>query len=309
VLLDAGHRRWAIASGLIVLVATLVYVVDAARALQPPSGGTALGLTFGGAGLALMLYAGVLGARRKLPTLRVGRATTWMKGHIWLGTVSYVLILFHSGFQWGEALTFVLMVLFTIVVVTGLLGLALQQFVPRLLMRQVPLETVYEQIDSVVGQLRSEADALVTAAAGALPAMEPEPGRRRRRERDRSGASVRPVLRTRATWTTAAPESAVLRETYLSDVRPFLAERLPHRNGSGSSWPQRSAVFENLRTALPPALHDVVTELEAICEERRQLAIQKMLHHWLHGWLLVHVPLSMALMLLAVVHAIVTVRY
>lgn len=308
-LLDAGHRRWAIASALIVLVAAIVYVVEAGRALQPPGGGTVLGLVYGGAGLALMLYAGVLGARRKLPTLRVGRATTWMKGHIWLGTVSYVLILFHSGFQWGESLTFVLMVLFTIVVVTGLLGLALQQFMPRVLMRQVPLETVYEQIDSVVGQLRSEADALVTAAAGPLPAVEPEPRGRRRRERDRSGAQVRPVLRPRATWTTAGPESAVLRETYLTDVRPFLAERLPHRNGAGSSWPQRSAVFENLRTALPPTLHEVVTELEAICEERRQLAIQKMLHHWLHGWLLVHVPLSMALMLLAVVHAIVTVRY
>jgi len=41
----------------------------------------------------------------------------------------------------------------------------------------------------------------------------------------------------------------------------------------------------------------------------RQLAVQVRLHHWLHGWLLVHVPLSMALLLLSVVHAIVTLRY
>jgi hypothetical protein len=309
VLLDAGHRRWAIASGLIVLAAGVIYVVHAARSLQAPSGGTVLGLIYGGAGLGLMLYAGVLGARRKVPTLRIGRATTWMKGHIWLGTVSYILILFHSGLQWGGPLTFAIMVLFTIVVVTGLLGVALQQFLPRLLMRQVALETVYEQIDSVVGQLRAEADALVTAAAGPLPEMEPPPRRRRWRDRDRTGASPRPVLRTRSTWTMAQPETAVLRESYLSHVRPFLGERLPARNGVGASWPQRSAVFENLRTALSPTLHDVVTELEAICEERRQLAIQKRLHHYLHGWLLVHVPLSMALMLLAIVHAIITVRY
>ena len=37
--------------------------------------------------------------------------------------------------------------------------------------------------------------------------------------------------------------------------------------------------------------------------------MQKRLQHWLHGWLLVHVPLSMALLLLALVHTVVSLRY
>ena len=46
-----------------------------------------------------------------------------------------------------------------------------------------------------------------------------------------------------------------------------------------------------------------------MCEERRQLAAQERLQRWLHGWLLVHVPLSYALLLLSTVHAVQSVRY
>jgi hypothetical protein len=60
---------------------------------------------------------------------------------------------------------------------------------------------------------------------------------------------------------------------------------------------------------VPPSVGDVVDEIQDICEERRQLAVQRRLHHWLHGWLLVHVPLSYALLLLSIVHAVVALRY
>lgn len=309
-LLDASHRRWAIATLVVLVAATAGYLVYARQALHGPSGGSWPGLIYGGVGLALMLYAGLLGARRQVPTWRIGRATTWMRGHLWLGLLSYLLILFHSGFHWGGSLTFLLMVLFTIVVVSGIFGLVLQQFLPRMMLAQLPLETVYEQIDAVVAQLRWEADALVAAAAGSLPVAEPAPRPERRGGGGlpRDATLARPALRPRSTWTTALPESAVLKETYLSEIRPFLAQKLP-RNGRLSHPPESGTLFEHLRTALPPALHEVVDELHAIAEERRQLAAQKRLHAWLHGWLLAHVPLSMALMLLAIAHAVVSVRY
>ena len=60
---------------------------------------------------------------------------------------------------------------------------------------------------------------------------------------------------------------------------------------------------------MPILLQDTLTELEEICDERRQLADQKRLHHVMHGWLLVHVPLSMALLLLGAVHAVIALRY
>ena len=60
---------------------------------------------------------------------------------------------------------------------------------------------------------------------------------------------------------------------------------------------------------VPPDLQDAVGDLENICEEERQLRARSRLHHWLHGWLLLHVPLSLALLLLGAVHAILALRY
>jgi len=307
-LLDASHRRWIVTCLALLVLASAGYVVYTSRTLGGPRGGSWPGLVYGGAGLALMLYAGALGLRRRVPTWRVGRATTWMKGHLWLGLLSYALILFHSGFQLGGPLTLSLMALFTVVLASGVYGVVLQQYVPRLMLARVPLETVYEQIDSVVRQLRDEADGLVAAAAGPLPeAMGPSGD-----ERPSGGGPRREtatvVLRPRSVLSPTLPDGAGMKEIYLTEIRPYLSPgKTPDARLSTSAV--AAALFRHLRTLVPPALHETLQELEAICDERRQLAEQKRLHHWLHGWLLVHVPLSMALLLLAVVHAIMSIRY
>ena len=53
-----------------------------------------------------------------------------MRGHLWLGLLSFPLILFHAGFPFGGPLTSVLMWLFVFVFASGLLGAALQHFMP-----------------------------------------------------------------------------------------------------------------------------------------------------------------------------------
>jgi hypothetical protein len=310
-LIDSGHRRWIVASVVILVVATAFYVPYVRAALNGPSGGSVHGLVYGIVGFAFMLFAGLLGARRRVPTWRLGRGTLWMRGHIWLGLVSFPLILFHGGFALGGTLTTVLMVLFVVVWVSGIVGVVLQQTLPRLMLTRVPLETVYEQIDSVVGQLLEESDTLVAAACGPLPvsaaaAVEerraggglaaPRPGQ------PRSSPRARPVA------VVPVPESRALRETYLRDIRPFLDPR-PTSNGLLGTSSRAATLFRNLRTTLPAGLQETISELEGICDERRQLADQKRLHHVLHGWLLVHVPLSMALLLLGAVHAVIALRY
>ena len=309
-LLDGTHRRWIVAFLVLSGLAAIAFVPYARTATHGPRGGTWPGLVYGAAGLALILYRAALGVQRKVPSWRIGRATTWMRGHLWLGLLSYVLVLLHSGFKLGDGLTLVLMALFTIVLLTGIYGVVLQQFLPRMMLLRIPLETVYEQIDAVVAQLRAEADGLVSAVAGPLPAVEDQP--RARRWRDRGipspatrGPSAAPPLPAVATL---VPEGAPLRESYLSIIRPYLGEG-PPPDGRLATEAAAADLFHHLRLALPPLLHPRLQELKAICEERRQLAQQKHLHHWLHAWLMVHVPLSMALLLLAVVHAVMSLRY
>ena len=52
-----------------------------------------------------------------------------------------------------------------------------------------------------------------------------------------------------------------------------------------------------------------VEEIQAWCDERRMLDLQTRLHHWLHGWLFIHVPFSFLLLMLTIWHAFVALFY
>ena len=100
-----------------------------------------------------------------------------------------------------------------------------------------------------------------------------------------------------------------LREFYAHRMRPFLNAPAERRSSPLADAPQAAGLFEELRLRLPPELHDTLKDLESICEEERQLTRQAQLHRVLHAWLLVHVPLSYALLALAAVHAVIALRF
>lgn len=291
-LIDATHRKWLIASLIILGVSTFVYIAYAASSPAGPTGGSATGLTFGIVGFAFMIFAGLLAARKKVAIWRLGRAQAWLRGHLWLGLLSLPMIFFHAGFQFGGGLTKVLMILLITVVASGLFGAALQHYMPRLMTSEVPMETIFEQIDHVREQLVAEADVLVDGICGPTQIEDVA----------LSGGGAVAVA-------TAAPAAVLpLRDFYTRQLRPFLLHE-PLRHLSLSDRADSSRIFDGLRTVLPSDAQDVTRKLEEICEEERQLRRQVRMHHWLHGWLLLHVPLSLALLLLGCIHAIMALRY
>ncbi len=291
-LIDATHRKWLIASVIILGVSTFVYIAYAASSPAGPTGGSATGLTFGIVGFAFMIFAGLLAARKKVAIWRLGRAQAWLRGHLWLGLLSLPMMFFHAGFQFGGVLTKVLMILLITVVASGLFGAALQHYMPRLMTSEVPMETIFEQIDHVREQLVAEADALVDGICGPTQIEDVA----------LSGGGAVAVA-------TAAPAAVLpLRDFYTRQLRPFLLHE-PLRHLSLSDRTDSSRIFDGLRTVLPSDAQDVTRKLEEICEEERQLRRQVRMHHWLHGWLLLHVPLSLALLLLGCIHAIMALRY
>jgi hypothetical protein len=57
------------------------------------------------------------------------------------------------------------------------------------------------------------------------------------------------------------------------------------------------------------AAHPAVDQLAEFVEFRRQFDLQRRLHAVLHGWLVVHLPLSAALMLMLMIHIYYAILY
>lgn len=295
--IDETHRNWAIASAIILSIAVAAYIPYVVLSAHGARGGSDMGLLYGIIGYGFMLFAVLLSLRKKFPIWRIGRAQTWMRGHLWLGLLSYPIILLHSGLHFGHGMARVMMWIFTIVLLSGLIGATLQHFMPRLMTERVPLETIYDQIERVQGQLMKEADTLIASISDT---------------NSQYGFLVPAASGTRAMATTLLTvefRAAVqVRDMYEKQVRSYLE----HPGGGGhklADWKHAKDFFSRMRTVAPASIHTLVDDLENICEEKRYLDRQERMHRLLHGWLLCHIPLSYALILMGAIHAVIALRY
>jgi hypothetical protein len=304
--MDETHRKWFIGSLAGLIVAAIIYVPYNRNAPQGANGGTTVGLIYGSIAFAFMLFAGLLGARKKVPIWRVGRAQTWMRGHLWLGFISFPLIFFHSGFRFGVGLTRGLMWLFVVVFVSGIVGAVLQHFMPRLTTQRIPLETIYEQIGRVRSQLVAEAQTLVEEASSALAGSVSHATEQQRAASASAGTIGGLTVASGLDVDEGA--SVELQDFFRREMQPYVA-RGGARGMALADRQRAQGMFQQLRLLLPPNLHPSVDDLENICEEKRELDQQTLYHRILHAWLLVHIPASYALLLLGTAHAVMALRY
>ena len=267
--------------------------------------GTPLGLIYGSVAAAIFVFAALLGLRRKRPTLKVGRLQTWLKGHIWLTVLTIPLVLLHCGFSSGSPMTRWFLFIYAIVMLSGFYGLALQHFLPRLMKERVPLETIFEQIPHIQNQMRE-------SAAELRKSLEPAPA-------PAPAASVAPPAISLATAggvavaepapaTTvveAAPDPSipVLRQFMDEAALPYLAASRGEKLLLGSQRVSDDQ-FRLLKISVGGEWPAKVEQLQGWCDERRQLDLQTKLQHWLHGWLLVHIPFSVLLLVFTAWHIV-----
>lgn len=273
------------------------------------------GIVFGTIAGLICLFEFLLWPRKKLRIWRLGRVQDWMKGHIWLGLLSLPLAVMHSGFLYRGVLSTWLFVLFLVVIASGVVGLVLQQWLPRLLFREVPAETIHSQIGPQIERARAEARLLVDRACGeSTQTGEGEwidPADTTTHlvvGAIRTAGDVQGVVLERVAPPEPVPGAEPLRAFYRSSIDPFLtpggARHAP------LSEPRRSeTAFRDLKLRLDPELHVVVDALASLCDQRRQWAIQERMHRWLHIWLCVHVPVSVVMMILLAAHVYYAIRY
>jgi len=272
-LIDAHHKKWILVTFFLGAAALAFYSVVYYLTPGGLSGGSIIGLWYGIIGVGLMSYAALLSALRRVPGWWwLGARKTWLRGHIWLGSISGLFILCHSGFRWGGLLEAALWVVLLATLATGIFGLVLQQMLPRLITARITSEAPYDQIPRISAIMLQKAEQVVEGA--------------------RQRTEVEPQFRER------------LESIFKDEVRPFLAGR---RRALLMKPEGARALFA--AAGLTTDLADEIAALEMFCRERSQLFEQERLYHWLHGWLLLHVPLSIALLGLTVVHIYMSLYY
>lgn len=312
------HRPWVLAIVGLSLAATAWYTVEGVQRGLLPGGSSRPGLVFGILGGLIILFEMLLWVRKKYRVVRIGRAKVWMKAHIWLGLFCVPLLVLHSGFRWWNlALSGVLMAVFFVVIASGIWGLALQQVLPTIMLDEIPAETIRSQIDYVLRQLLDEARRLVRVTCGQ--------GDRGFTQSDMAalGAGDQTFLVIGAVRTAGRVQGKVLQTRtqammvmgseplqvfFEQNIVPFFEAKSVSRQPLASSK-RSAAMFRELKTWIDPAAHGVVDTLESLCDQRRQFARQARLHAWLHGWLCVHLPLSVALLVLMIIHIVYALKY
>jgi hypothetical protein len=312
------HGRWLVFFAFATITATIWTILAARMNGRWPGGGSLSGLTLGTFAAAIFLFEMALAAR-KTKTFRtarwLGSAKAWMKAHIWLGLLTVPLVILHSGGRLGGVLSTILMVTFAIVIASGLWGVALQNILPRLLLAEIPTETVYSEIDRVAGEFADQARRLVRAACGSDPSSST---RSPRPEMAAVGPLIPGAPRPVGLQIERSPHPAsgqrrptpspVLDEALQDDIAPYL-ESSTANSRLGNSREGQAWYFEDLRLRVVPELRPLVDQLEELCDRRRQLAVQARLHFWLHNWLWLHLPLSGALLILLGAHVVFALLY
>ena len=272
-LLDRRQRGWIIFT----FAAAGLAVAGRLCAPDDTTGGSQVGLWFALAGGVCLVLVALLAVVRRLPgCVWLGPRQTWLRIHLWFGTLGGVLIVCHTGWHLGGPFEWVLYGLFLLTLATGYLGWAVQHFLPGRLTGDVACEVPYDQIPHLVDELVRRADLLAKKIQAA---------------------------------TLPEPTLAALNRFHEELVRPFLVR--------AQSWPAGLAsagkvdeVFDKVlaRVGADPVAGELA-ELRTYCQERRALASQERGMFWLHAWLYVHVPLSVAMLVLMLVHAGMTLYY
>jgi len=320
-LYDRSHLPWLVTVGVGAVVAIAVFAWRVLSEGRWPGGGSDIGLLYGAAAAAIIVFECLLWPRKMIRSVRPwGSATRWMRAHIWLGLLSVPLVVMHSGGQWWAGkFTTLLLAIFGVVILSGLVGLLLQQWLPRKIMEEIGEETIVSQIDVIMRAHGVETARLIDnlcgmpgegmmavqylGSAAALDKGQAILGESKQNAGGRAAAAAptRPVIER-------LPGAEDLRTFFGKEAAAYLL--LGAKSGSAlRSAAESDARFRRLSERLPTGALAVLDILESQCSRRRQLDRQTRLHIWLHSWLLLHLPLSLALLVLTLAHTIMVWWY
>lgn len=238
-------------------------------------GGSPMGLTYGVIALFLMLLLLSFGIRKRSYRSRFGTMEGWLQSHIWLGIFSLAVILAHTGFRFQDRVAVALMLVIAGIVISGIVGAVLYKTVPRAL-TEVESNLTIPEISEQINQL------------------------------SRSMARI------------ASGHSATFQRVYESlirDIRPRSLGGWRLLLGGGRSlradektgdWAKQLSLVGRDEQ---PDLRQLLVLSRQQKELHFRLLAQQRYRNILDFWLYVHIPLSIAMIVLLVAHVVGALYY
>ena len=223
----------------------------------------------------VMVFLALFNLRKKLSMIPLGPAAIWLALHTIGGLLALALYLLHTKTLWPHGIyEQALAVLFYLTVASGIFGYAVQKIYPPRL-TQSGVEVIFERIPAHVSELRIQAEELVLKCT----------------EETRVDTLGRHYLDTMA-W-------------FFDRPRFFLSHIVGSQKGRQWLRQQDANVRRYLNEDESRHL-DALTELAVL---KNRIDLHYALQSIMKRWLLVHLPLTAALMTLAVWHLLVVNVY
>jgi hypothetical protein len=129
------------------------------------------GLAFGTVGGLIFLIDGLYPLRRRLLAWPFGTAQRWLQFHVYGGVFAMLCVLIHVGFALPRgAMGWWLLALSFWTTATGLLGVALQKWIPSVIASSLRVEALASRIPELTARLAAQADDLMAGAPERLGA-------------------------------------------------------------------------------------------------------------------------------------------
>ena len=239
-----------------------------------PHGGSPLGLAYGIAGFLLILLLAFFGIRKRWYRSTWGTLEQWLQAHIYLGLLVLAVLLFHAGGRFSDAIAVTALVLAVIVVFSGVVGAILYATIPRLL-TDVESNLTVDEISDQLNQLGRQ---MARIASAKSPQFQ----------------------RT---------YSQLMRQSvpgWLAGWRLLFSEPRAATRQSTTEW-------SSLLGSVPKDEAEDLRQMLVLSRQRRELLLrliyQQRYKNVLEAWLYVHVPFTILLLVMSVVHVAAVFYY
>lgn len=262
-------RMWMTAFIACTVACVVIYIVNVLFAQVHP--GNWWGLGYGISAAVLLVGAALYGVRRRTMRLRPGRTWYYLQFHVYGGTLFLLLVFMHIGFKVPQGiLTWWLWFLSIWIVLSGLLGVVIQKWIPTLLNSGLSIEVHYDRIPELIETLKKKAEELVEA----------------------SDYQVRDFYRQNLQQAFAGPKPRLM---YFVDITGGIRGRTQQ--------------FDYLARFLDQDEKFKLGELQKIYKSKLEMDAHYTLQRALRWWLYLHLPVSLVLILLLGYHIFAVVYY